>query len=80
METIKYEMIFGLTKEQVTKYHLWARYHQCRLRNNSVDPGERYAGAMGGADTFTFIPTSLGDVVTVKCCCGAELDLTLDDF
>ena len=77
MEENKYKMVFGLTKDQVTKYHLWGRYHQCKLKDNSVFPGDRYAGAIGGADTFAFIPTGLGVIAKVKCLCGAELDLTI---
>jgi hypothetical protein len=33
-------------------------------------------GAIGGAITYCFSPTSLGVVMVVKCHCGAELDVT----
>jgi uncharacterized membrane protein YbhN (UPF0104 family) len=31
-------------------------------------------GAIGGDVTFEITPTSIGDFLTVKCSCGAELD------
>jgi len=33
-------------------------------------------GAIGGALTYIFGPTSIGVVVKVKCACGKELDVT----
>ena len=37
-------------------------------------------GAIGGRFTFCFCPNSLGTVLTVKCGCGAEVDLTDYDW
>jgi hypothetical protein len=37
---------------------------------------KKYTGAIGGGEEYTFSPTSLGDIVTYTCKCGAELDLT----
>lgn len=33
-----------------------------------------YHGAIGGDITFEITPTSIGDFLTVRCSCGAELD------
>ena len=38
--------------------------------------GEVYVGAIGGAYSFCFTPTGLGNMVVVKCADGTELDLT----
>lgn len=35
-----------------------------------------HRGAIGGAITYCFTPTSLGVIMTVKCTCGKELDIT----
>ncbi len=32
--------------------------------------------AIGGRFTYSFCPTSLGDIITVKCFCGEEIDIT----
>jgi hypothetical protein len=33
-----------------------------------------YHGAIGGNVSFHITPTSIGDFLTVRCSCGAELD------
>jgi hypothetical protein len=38
--------------------------------------GQRYAGAIGGAYTYEFTPTSIGDSVWVRCSCGEKHDCT----
>jgi hypothetical protein len=38
--------------------------------------GELYVGAIGGAYTFCFTATGIGEIVTVKAADGDELDLT----
>lgn len=35
-----------------------------------------YYGAIGGALTYSFTPTTLGVVIKVKCACGKEIDVT----
>lgn len=36
----------------------------------------KYLGAIGGGLTYTFVPTSIGDLCTVKCTlCGEEIHL-----
>lgn len=48
----------------------WQQEHNqsCIYRNNS--------GAIGGATTFSFTPTSVGMVIKIKCACGQEYDAT----
>lgn len=67
-------MTFTLDDQQEAKYKRWVKNHHCPYYRE--DFGGRYVGACGGADTFTFTPTSIGDVVYVRCACGAGLDLT----
>jgi len=69
-EEKKYEdKNFILSAAQYKKYDEW------RKEKNKKD-GEVYVGAIGGAYTFCFTPTGLGDIVVVKCADGTELDLT----
>lgn len=67
-------MTFTLSDWQEARYKTWVREHQCKYYRK--DFGGRYVGACGGADTFIFVPTSIGIVQRVRCACGAELDLT----
>lgn len=69
-------MTFEISKEQYERYEEWATTHECPYH---IDGKYRYAGAIGGADTFCFTPTGIGDIVIAKCVCGAEIDLT-DEF
>lgn len=46
----------------------WYRTH------NDGKCAKRYHGAIGGDVTFEITPTSIGDFLTVRCSCGAELD------
>lgn len=36
----------------------------------------KYAGAIGGDQTYIFTPTSLGCVIKYRCGCGKELDFS----
>ena len=56
---------FIITKEEHEK--IKAFHPKCK---------KKYMGAIGGGFTYSFIPTSLGCVVTFKCVCGEVLDLT----
>ena len=56
---------FILSANQYKKYDEWRK-----------EKGEVYVGAIGGAYTFCFTPTGLGDMVVVKCADGTQLDLT----
>ena len=60
---------YELGREQEQKAAAWLGEHR------KVHAGED-EGAIGGRYTWTFTPTSLGDVVRLQCCCGAEVDLS----
>lgn len=64
-------MKFELTKEQEDKFNEWRK----EINKTYVD-----TTAIGGAYTFSFIPTGLGVIVKVKHVTGAELDLTDDNW
>ena len=66
---------FNLSDNQLKKYKSWRKTHNCHIRNQY---GLRYAGTVGGADTFHITGTGIGYIVEVECCCGAVLDLTED--
>jgi len=36
----------------------------------------RYSGAIGGAYTYEFTNTSLGQVIQVRCSCGEKIDVS----
>lgn len=58
-----------LDENQIKNAARWIKEHECSRRND-------YAGAIGGRYTYSFTPTGLGVIVSIKCWCGAELDLT----
>jgi hypothetical protein len=63
---------FYLERRDCSEFYEWRKEHDktCRFK------GERNLGAIGGRFTWSFLETGLGAVVTVKCACGEELDLT----
>jgi hypothetical protein len=65
---------FALTAEQVAKASEFMRNHECTLRVDEA--GMRQVGAIGGAAEYCFTPTALGVCETVKCACGADMNLT----
>lgn len=68
---------FTISNEKEACLKEWQNNHECKFR---VSGGWRYVGSIGGADTFKFIPTSIGDVITVvECACGARIDITETD-
>ena len=64
-EKVYEKKTFDLSVEQHKKYDEWRK-----------EKGKVYVGAIGGAYTFCFTPTGLGDIVEVKCADGTKLDLT----
>lgn len=70
----------GIPAEKWTRIGAWQKTHDAEKH---VPPGEtvRYCGAIGGAYTYTFTPTSLGTVVRCECACKDYLDVTdYDDW
>ena len=72
-EKVYEKKTFDLSVEQHKKYDEW------RIEKNKTK-GEVYVGAIGGAYTFCFTPTGLGNMVEVKCADGTKLDLTDSDL
>jgi len=69
--------MFELNEKQKTEIEVWRKSHKCKLR--SSDHGiknEIYVGAIGGAITFCFTPTGLGDCVEAQCACGEKINVT----
>lgn len=66
---------FSLSKEQREAISKWMKEHD---QAKHIAPGEkhRYSGAIGGAYTWEFTPTSLGVVVTVRCACEESIDVS----
>jgi hypothetical protein len=64
---------FELTEREYKKIEEWDKTHECKLKpKHGVD---KYCGAIGGSLSVEFTPTSIGTFITVKCSCGAMLDL-----
>lgn len=66
---------FSITVEESERASTWMRGHDLEKH---IEPGRttRYSGAIGGAYTWCFTPTSLGTICTVQCSCGDTIDLT----
>lgn len=61
-------MIFSLSKKEQEKVDQFKEKHYCTR--------PKYQGAIGGRYTYSFTPTSLGSIVSIKCVCSAEKDIT----
>lgn len=78
-------MSFELSQGQWAKYHKWKQEQDKKVRESQKGSeyehyGLPYYGAIGGAYTFCFTPTSIGMCVSVENgSTGEKLDLT-DDF
>jgi len=67
--------MFNLTKEQSDKIIEWMNVHDAE-KHIPVGQTFRYSGAIGGAYTWEFTPTSLGIVQKVRCSCGEKIDVS----
>ena len=65
----KVVLTFEITEKQHKKYQKWRR-------DKVKKDGELYVGAVGGAYTFCFTPTGIGEIVEVTASDGDKLDLT----
>lgn len=75
-----YQPAFYLCKEQSEAIRTWMKEHDETRHAASFKHGQRYSGAIGGAYTFCFTPTSLGTVAKVECSCGERFDVTDYDW
>jgi len=49
-------------------YEWWAQHQdECEWAS-----GKKYAGAIGGIMSWIITPTSIGDLISMRCACGAE--------
>jgi hypothetical protein len=67
--------MFKLTEEQNKRISEWMDAHDAE-KHIPVGGTFRYSGAIGGAYTWQFTPTSLGIVQKVKCSCGDHIDVS----
>ena len=79
--------MFGLSNKQWIKLHNWFKgvnkenaarqWANPEMRKHMIDENTPYAGASGGALTYSFTPTNLGTVVKVtEELSGKVIDLT----
>lgn len=66
---------FGLYREQREAIDAWQEKHD-KEKHMSKDETFRNVGAIGGAYTYEFTGTSLGQIVHVRCACGETIDVT----
>ncbi len=59
--------MYQLDKDQLKLLRRWRADHQCTIENT---------GAIGGGETVSFTPTSLGMITKASCACGESIDLT----
>lgn len=65
-------MKFETTKKEDESIRNWIETHE-KEKHKGKGP---YAGAIGGAYSFNFTGTGLGNIVVVKCMCGEEFNAT----
>jgi hypothetical protein len=66
-------MYFQITESQRQKIKAWDDPkcgHKCICKEGEV------SSFIGGRLSYIFTPTGLGEVIEVKCRCGATLDIT----
>ncbi len=65
-------MKFSLTEEEMEKFRVWYANHgkTCQLTKRENQ------GAAGGAVTYAFTPTGLGEVCEIICACGEKINVT----
>lgn len=66
--------MFSLSKEQNEKLKVWLDEQWAKFPKN--EHGLPSVGAIGGAVTYSFTPTTLGTVVKVKMEGQGEIDLS----
>lgn len=58
-------MKFEIEADEAAKVLAWISGHPCKVRG-------KYQGAIGGAITYSFTDTSIGQIQTVECACGGK--------
>ena len=77
-EESEYVSVFSITKSELKKADDWIDAHE----KTHISPGQpfRYTGAIGGAYTWSYTPTSIGTAYSVQCICGEKFDCTNYDL
>lgn len=79
MEIEEAVRVFGLTQSQCETIELWKKSVKKKVMKDfpgdALQPDEPYFGAIGGSTTYSFTPTGVGMIITVKYG-NEELDLT----
>lgn len=68
--------MFSVTKKQSEQAKIWRQTHDEKKHSKEFKHNQRYSGAIGGAYTWQFTGTSLGEIVSIRCSCGDEINLT----
>lgn len=66
--------MFSVTPTQSKDAHEFLSGHECGLEDDEL--GGKKVGAIGGQLTWCFTQTGLGEILVIKCMCGAEKNLT----
>ena len=71
------KLMFVLEGTELAKFRAWEAEHNktCRYYDDGTSP-ECPSGAIGGQFTFKFTPTGLGYIITIKCLCGKDVNVT----
>jgi len=64
---------FSVEEDKVEATLKWVEEHPCKLRG-------KYQGAIGGAITYKFTDTTIGQIQTVMCACGEKYLINGDDL
>lgn len=73
--------MFKLLDDEEERATTWMKGHIPSCKYYDKDRGIQYVGAMGGAFSYKFTPTSLGTIVSVECACGeSEVVTSFDDW
>ena len=64
--------MFELDDKQINELQEWREEHDRKCKFSKPDS----CGAIGGRFTYCFTPTGLGVLTSVRCACGAEVNLT----
>lgn len=61
---------FSITDEEWNKIKEWDNIHECTYKSYGI---KKYNGEINENLSITFFPTSIGEIVKIKCSCGQEL-------
>lgn len=67
--------VFTISEKEMGSAMNFIKNHVCGLKK---DPrtGDKKTGAIGGAISYNFTPTSIGMAITVNCACGKTENIT----